>query len=116
MPPYLFAEGVTGITVAVAVRDSAYRLQGVVTVDFTLEGIARFLETVEIVQGGAVALFERDGKLLAGKPGPGRDAATRAMQGAESEVVREGIGTALVRFTGVDWDTQARIEAFARAR
>jgi adenylate cyclase len=30
--------------------------------------------------------------------------------------VREGVGTALVRFTGVDWDTQARIDAFARAR
>jgi len=30
--------------------------------------------------------------------------------------VRDGVGTALVRFTGVDWDTQAQIEAFARAR
>jgi hypothetical protein len=30
--------------------------------------------------------------------------------------VREGVGTALVRFTGVDWNTQARIDAFARAR
>ena len=26
----------------------------------------------------------------------------------------EGTRTALVRFTGIDWDTQARIEAFAR--
>jgi len=26
----------------------------------------------------------------------------------------EGARTALVRFTGIDWDTQARIEAFAR--
>jgi hypothetical protein len=26
----------------------------------------------------------------------------------------EGVPTALVRFTGIDWDTQARIEAFAR--
>jgi hypothetical protein len=25
----------------------------------------------------------------------------------------EGAQTALVRFTGIDWDTQARIEAFA---
>jgi hypothetical protein len=29
--------------------------------------------------------------------------------------VREGVGTALVRFTGVDWDTQAQIDAFARS-
>jgi hypothetical protein len=26
----------------------------------------------------------------------------------------EGAPTALVRFTGIDWDTQARVEALAR--
>ena len=86
MPPYRFAEGVTGITAAVAVRDSKHRLQGVVTVDFTLEGIARFLETVEIVQGGMVALFDSDGNLLAGKRGPGLEAAVIATQAKRSEV------------------------------
>ena len=27
---------------------------------------------------------------------------------------RDGVSSALVRFTGVDWDTQERIDAYAR--
>jgi hypothetical protein len=34
----------------------------------------------------------------------------------DGKVVELNGRVALVRFTGVDWDTQARIEAFARAR
>jgi hypothetical protein len=154
MPPYEFAEGATGVTAAAAVRDSAQRVQGVVTVDFTLAGIARFLETVEIAHG-AVVLFDDQGKLLGGAPGPGRDAAVLAMRDGRSEAIvagekwevtkrslapqgagpgplqvlvdslvvdgkvveleeRDGVRSALVRFTGVDWDTQARLDALAR--
>src|SRR6185503_5302382 len=49
--PYLFAEGVTGITAAVAVRDGARRVQGVLTVDFSLAGLARFLDRVDVTHG-----------------------------------------------------------------
>jgi len=119
MPPYLFAEGVTGITAAVAVRDSAYRLQGVVTVDFTLEGIARFLETVEIVQGGTVVLFDGDGKLLAGEPGPGLEAAVLATKGKASEVIVAGqkwdvAARPLALGAGLEWTVAAAVpeEAF----
>src|SRR5262245_21691456 len=77
MPPYKFTEGVTGITAALAVRDSTRRVQGVLTVDFTVAGIARFLETLEIAHG-TVVLFDQDGTFLAGAPGAGREAAIRA--------------------------------------
>ena len=34
MPPYVFAEGVKGVTVAVAILDASRRVRGVLTVDF----------------------------------------------------------------------------------
>jgi adenylate cyclase len=77
MPPYTFAEGVTGITAAAAVRDGT-RVQGVLTVDFSLTGIERVLSTIEVT-GGAVMLFDHAGKLLVGPPGAEREAALRAV-------------------------------------
>ena len=46
MPPYAFAEGVKGITAAVAARDRAQNVLGVFTVDFALTGVANFLQTI----------------------------------------------------------------------
>jgi class 3 adenylate cyclase len=117
MPPYTFAEGVTGITAAAAVRDGV-RVQGVLTVDFTLTGIERVLSTIELT-GGAVTLFDHAGNLLAGAPGPAREAAILAMQGAKSGIVVAGerweLATrALPREAGPDWMVVAamREEAF----
>jgi len=44
---------------------------------------------------------------------PGGDAAEILDGKVIALLEHEGAQTALVRFTGVDWDTQARIEAFA---
>jgi adenylate cyclase len=117
MPPYTFAEGVSGITAAAAVRDGA-RVQGVLTVDFTLTGIERVLSTIEVT-GGAVTLFDHAGNLLAGAPGPAREAAILAMQGAKSGIVVAGerweLAThALTPGAGPDWMVVAtmREEAF----
>jgi adenylate cyclase len=118
LPPYVFAEGVTGITAAAAVRDAAQRVQGVVTVDFTLEGIERFLAGIKTARQGVVMLFDRDGVLLAGAPGPGRDAAVRAVKEASGEAVAGGETWSVVArplaLGGVDWKVAAAVreEAF----
>jgi adenylate cyclase len=118
MPPYVFAEGVTGITAATAVTDARQRVQGVVTVDFTLAGIARFLERVEIAHGAAI-LFDHQGNLLAGAPGPGRDAALLAMRVGKNEAVVSGetwavVARPLALGAGLDWKVVAAVreEAF----
>src|SRR5262245_35704532 len=57
MPPYVFAEGVTGVTVASTASDRSGRVLGVVTVDFALSGIANFLGGLKIGENGVVVLF-----------------------------------------------------------
>jgi hypothetical protein len=52
----------------------------VFTVDFALTGVANFLRTIEIVPRGTVVLFDNNGEPVAGAPGPGRDAVTRAFE------------------------------------
>ena len=59
------------------------RIQGVLTVDFTLAGIARFLERIELSHGAVVMLFDQVGTFIAGAPGAGREAAIRATDGWE---------------------------------
>jgi adenylate cyclase len=111
MPPYVFAEGVKGITAAVAVRDRSQRVLGVVTVDFALTDIAHFLQTIKIGRRGVVVLFDKGGELLAGAPGPGRDAATRAVEdwtrAAVGAVTDTGVRRADVRVEGEKWDVAA---------
>jgi len=89
----------------------------VFTVDCALTSVANFLRTIEIVPRGAVILFDNNGEPIAGVPGPGRDAVTRAFEDwTRTRTVmneREGAPTTLMRFTEIDWDTQARIETFA---
>lgn len=118
LPPYVFAEGLTGITAAAAVRDGAQRIRGVITVDFTLEGIARFLASIKTARQGVVILFDRDGELLAGAPGSGRDAAVQAMKDGTSEAMAGGETWSVVAETlalgGIDWKVVAAVreEAF----
>jgi class 3 adenylate cyclase len=81
MPPYVFAEGVKGITAAIDAHDGTGRLQGVLTVDFALRGLAHFLETIRLQRGGVVLLFDQDGAHLAGARGLGRTAAGEVVQG-----------------------------------
>src|SRR5262249_37818952 len=81
MPPYTFTEGVKGVTVAVAIMDPSRKPRGVLTVDFTLAGVANFLRSIKVGEHGIVALFDKDGAPLAGVPGPGLDAATQALKG-----------------------------------
>src|SRR5262245_11332022 len=79
--PYRFAEGVTGITAAMAVKDRTGQVQGVLTVDFSLAGLDAFLGRIKIGRRGTATLFDGAGQLLAGPAGAGRDAAARAVQG-----------------------------------
>jgi adenylate cyclase len=110
MPPYTFAEGVQGVTAAVAARDGAQQVLGVFTVDFALTGIANFLRTIEIVPRGAVVLFDNNGEPVAGAPGPGRDAVTRAFEywTRPRTVTHEGVRRAAVTVQGEEWDVVAR--------
>jgi class 3 adenylate cyclase len=112
MPPYAFAEGVKGITAAVAARDSAQNVLGVCTVDFALTGVAHFLQTIEVGRRGTVMLFDNNGEPLAGAPGPGRDAATRAVEhwSRTRSTANMGVGVrhTAVTIQGEEWDVVAR--------
>lgn len=80
--PYEFyAGGGLGITCAAPVLDAAGQVQGVFTVDFSLDRLARFLGTLDVSQRGRVFLATRDGTLLLGRqrgPGISGDAALDA--------------------------------------
>jgi adenylate cyclase len=109
MPPYVFAEGVKGITAAVDAHDRTGRVQGVLTVDFALRGVAHFLQTIRLERGGVVLLFDKDGALLAGVPGPGRDAADGAVQRwMEAPVGGLGARHAETMVGAERWDVAAR--------
>jgi class 3 adenylate cyclase len=112
IPPHAFAEGVVGPTAALAVRDPAGHVRGVVAVDFASAGIASFLRSIKIGQHSVVALFSEDGGLLAGAPGPGHDALTRAVGGwtraAGSAAAEEGARRAEVLVDGEKWNVTAR--------
>ena len=108
MPPYVFTEGVKGMTVTVAILDSAGKPRGVLTVDFTLAGVANFLRGIKVGEHGIVALFDKDGTTLAGVPGPGLDAATQALKGW-----KRGRGGTAVQYMEVEsgaeqWDVATR--------
>ena len=110
MPPYAFAEGVKGITAAVAARDSAQDVLGVFTVDFALTGVTNFLQTIAIGHRGVVVLFDNTGEPLAGAPGPGRDAATSAVGHwtRTSSVTNAGVRRTAVAVHGETWEIVAR--------
>src|SRR5262249_11565446 len=110
MPPYTFAEGVQGITAAVAARDESQRVLGVFTVDFALTGVATFLQTIELGPRGVVTLFDNSGEPLAGAPGPGRDVATRAfgLWSHTSPVMHEGVRRAAITVQGETWNVVMR--------
>jgi class 3 adenylate cyclase len=112
MPPYTFAEGIKGITAALTVGGGSGRVTGVLTVDFALSGVARFVRGIDVGEGGGVAVFDQSGALVAGQPGSGLDAATRAFleltrtlaEGSEGRKTRHA--DVLVR--GEPWGVAAR--------
>ena len=80
------------------------------TVDFALTGVANFLRTIDIGPRGAVVLFDNNGEPVAGAPGAGRDAVTRAFEHwtRTSTVTHEGVRRAAVTVQGEEWDVVAR--------
>jgi adenylate cyclase len=65
---------------------------------------------VELESKAALGIFGALQLLLSTQP-------ALAVDGKVVELTeRDGVARALIRFTGVDWDTQARIERFARER
>src|SRR5262245_9597389 len=115
--PYRFAEGVRGITAAMAVKDRNGQVQGVVTVDLSLAGLDTFLGRIKIGQRGVVTLFDGSGQLLAGNAGAGRDAAARAVEGFRNgpPVAAGGVRRAEARVSDDVWDVTARSVAVGPA-
>jgi len=65
-PPYVFYEaGVPGITCASPVQDASGALRGVVTVDFDLNALSRFVGTLRLSDNAQVFVFTEDEVLLA---------------------------------------------------
>src|SRR5215813_269932 len=79
-PPYAFAEGVKGTSATMAVKDRAGRVQGVLTVDFSLGGLDTFLGRIKLGRRGVVVLLDADGELLTGRASAEREAAARAIR------------------------------------
>lgn len=65
LPPYMFYEGVPGITCASPVFDAEHKLRGVVTVDFNLMALSEFIARLSISPHSRVFLYTADGALLA---------------------------------------------------
>jgi class 3 adenylate cyclase len=108
MPPYVFAEGVKGVTVASTASDPSGRPLGVLTVDFALTGIANFLRGLKIGESGMVVLFDQNGEALAGASGPGLEAATRAVKGSPRDAERAALRHVEVESGGQRWDVVTR--------
>jgi sigma-B regulation protein RsbU (phosphoserine phosphatase) len=66
-PPYVFYDqGVAGVTCANPLYDSAGKLQGVLTVDFDLDTLSRFVEEQESLSAGSkLFIMTSDGTVLA---------------------------------------------------
>ena len=61
---YVYAEGILGTTASQPLYDEAGQLLGVASVDFSLEGISKFLRQIEVGKTGKVFIIERDGFLV----------------------------------------------------
>ncbi|MBP0017304.1 MAG: response regulator [Cyanobacteria bacterium SBLK] len=61
---YIYAEGILGITASQPFYDNTGQLLGVASVDFSLEGIGKFLRQIEVGKTGKVFAIERDGFLV----------------------------------------------------
>lgn len=61
---YIYAEGILGTTASQPLYDNEGKLLGVASVDFSLEGISKFLRQIEVGKTGKVFVIERDGFLV----------------------------------------------------
>ncbi|MEM9540038.1 MAG: ATP-binding protein [Cyanobacteria bacterium P01_E01_bin.42] len=61
---YIYAEGILGTTASQPLYDNEGELLGVASVDFSLEGISKFLRQIEVGKTGQVFILERDGFLV----------------------------------------------------
>jgi hypothetical protein len=92
-PPYKFAEGDPGMTAALAARDATGKALGVVTVDFTLDGVNEFLRGMKLDEEGVLAVYDSRGALIGGVGPP---PALQALSGwrknpkADTERVQHG--------------------------
>ncbi len=80
---YIYAEGILGTTASQPLYDNDGQLLGVTAVDFSLEGISKFLGQIEVGKTGKVFIIERDGFLV----GSSSDESpyVEALQGEEAE-------------------------------
>jgi adenylate cyclase len=106
--PYTFTEGERGITAAMAVTDPRGRVHGVLTVDFSLAGLDSFLGRITLGRRGVVTLFDDTGELVAGREGPGREAAARAVQTSRLRPAAAASERAEVQIRAETWDVVAR--------
>ena len=92
--PYRFYDGALGVTCAMSLLDAAGTLRGVFTVDLSLEGLSRFVETLRVSPRSRVFIATGDGMLVAAPGGAARVA--REDAGLVAEVIRRVGGGALV--------------------
>lgn len=62
--PYVFYEGVPGITCALP-RYSGEKLEGVLTIDFDLNSLSRFVSEVDLSRNATMFVFSTDGTVIA---------------------------------------------------
>jgi class 3 adenylate cyclase len=66
LPPYAFAEGVLGVTGALADSPKAAQApRGVFTADFSLDGISAYLDRLKVAENGFAVLVDHGRRLLA---------------------------------------------------
>jgi len=109
-PPYTFAEGVRGITAAMAVLDRQAHVQGVLTVDLSLGGLQTFLGRIKIGRRGVVALFDSQGALVTGTASARNEAAARVIESLRrgAQPMDDAVHRAEARVAGETWDVAAR--------
>jgi class 3 adenylate cyclase len=95
--PYRFYDGALGVTSAMALLDATGTVRGVFTVDLSLDGLSRFVESLRVSPRGRVFIATGEGMLLAA-PGGARQAA-REDAALVGEVVRRAGGGALAGHT-----------------
>jgi sigma-B regulation protein RsbU (phosphoserine phosphatase) len=70
--PYRFLDGSLGITCAMPLLDDDGTVRGVFTVDFSVDELTGFLESLEVSPRGHVFVTTRDGQIVAGPRGAPR--------------------------------------------
>jgi phosphoserine phosphatase RsbU/P len=93
-PPYVFYEGVPGVTCATPLYNSGGTFRGVLTVDFNLATLSRFVDRQSLSPNSRLFIMAPDGTMLA-HPAHRAHAAAAERAAAEARAGRRGAGELL---------------------